>query len=1702
MRFAISENDSVITGAKSRARANIAAIRTMRTLQEETRAATVAEQAAIAQFTGWGGLSALFDEDRSDWSAERDALVGLLSPDEYHAARRSVLDAHYTPASVIRAIYEAVRGFGFDGGAILEPAMGSGRFLGLMPSDLRENSTIHGCELDPIAGALAAALYPEARIEPGKAFEGVPYTDGSMQLVVGNPPYGDVRIHDRDRPELSGLTVHNYFIARSIRLLAPGGILAFVVSNFFLDKATTADRASIAEIADLVGAIRLPEDAFRAAGTDVTTDIVFLRRLREGETGDTDWVGTAPMSDPQTGEEFEVNNYFHANPEMVLGQMAATRYAGRSGGRCIATPDWEERLFDVLDRLPAGVYDASTETAPVTQAPAAFDVAPVEFGWTKPHGLFVTFSGEIAKRLPDVETRDGVAHRAVVVDVPASASVRIAGLCKTRDALRDLMAAELADRDPTALDGLRAALNRTYDVFVRKHGAIHGDGNKRVFRDDPDYPLLLSLELDYDKGISKAVSRSTGLPHVPPSWKKADIFRTRVLMPHHPVESAATVQDALAICLSERGRVVPSHIAALVGMDEAAAMKALGEQIYFDPALCAWVTADEYLSGNVREKLKAAKIAAARDAQFNRNVYALEEAQPKDIEPVDIDVQLGAPWLPASDVTTFLQHLTSDTTASVGYVSSVATWHVHAGDRTAVAAIATWGTPRMDVYALFDAILNSKKIEITYEDDDGKRHVDRDATIAANDKAGEIRDAFADWLWSDAERRVRLAGVYNDTFNVFVARSFDGSHLTFPGMTATIELRPHQKAAAWRAIVTGRVLLDHVVGSGKTFTIIAALMEMRRMGLVKKPVITVPNHLVNQWAADVLRLYPAAKVLAATKADFAKARRQEFFGRAATGDWDIVIIAHSSFERIPMPHEAELYILKEQVNEIVFAVQQLANESGQGLTVYQLEKRKANLESRIKDIATAKEKMSSLHFGEIGFDFLAVDEAHLFKNLFFYTRQRVLGLGNPAGSQKAFDMFVKVRHLTDETGRGVLFATGTPVSNTIAELYTLQRYLSYHELAHLGLVHFDAWARTFGRVIATWELDATGVNYKLASRFAQFTNLPELMGLYGQFADVLTFNDFRDQTEQAGKRFPVPRIKGGKPEIEICPPSLEQQAYMAEIVKRAENKPSDPSMDNMLKITNDARKCGLDMRLIDPTAEDFHDSKVNRAVRNIFAIWREWEADKGTQLVFCDLSTPKGRAAALPPTTTEDSESEGATPSMDDLLASGVFSVYDDMKLKLIAMGVPPDQIAFIHDANTELQKETLFAKMRHGLVRVLFGSTARLGAGTNVQDRLVAEHHLDAPWRPSDIEQREGRILRQGNLLWERDPDNFHVRIVRYATERTYDARMWQTLETKARFINALRKASSTGLRAVEDVGGDVASYAELKAAATGNPFILEQVRLDSELRRLESLAKAHKRKVNRMEDELRYLKDYQPRFEQRRAQLLSDIAVRDQHPAHGTSTSFHITLNGRDYREFDRAEAVIEQVHRRARDGYGMRDKELIGAYRGFSLYVSHGFAGITYTLEADGTYAAERYGSKEPFSPRGWVRRLDNTLDDLEKKLALAADMRSREEREFHAATAEAGKPFPRQDELDQVRADFRAVMAELERMKDPDYEARTVDEVLGRTPESAPDTTKAAAPACNSDTDAQVFIDLFATSEADGEAADFDLAFDFGELAFVG
>ena len=1550
--FRIMDDQLGEGGAKARFRANMDAITTIKRIEAEGRAATADEQEVLSRYTGWGAIPDAFDESKSDWAKEYAELKAALTPEEYEAARGSTLNAHYTSPTVIRAIYDALVNLGFEGGRILEPSCGVGNFFGILPDSMAD-SQLYGVELDSITGRIAQQLYPDANIEI-TGFENTKFADGFFDVAIGNVPFGNYQVFDPEYNRL-GFSIHNYFAAKMLDQVRPGGIVAFVTSRYTMDAKDESARRYLAERGELLGAIRLPNNAFRAnAGTDVVSDIIFLQRREKPVTEFPEWVHVGENEDG-----FTVNRYFLDHPEMVLGVPTAesTQY-GRQDYTVapIEGADLAAQLHEAIKHIHGEYTEREIEQAEVPDIiPADPDIRNYSF---------TLVDGDVFYREGGIMVRQ---------DVSAAMSERIKGMMELRDCTRRLIELQTIDAGDGVIAAEQKRLNELYDAFTAKHGLISSRENKRAFDVDSSYYLLCSLEILDDDGNLE---------------RKSDMFTKRTIQPHRPIEHTETEVESLAVSMNEKARVELPYMAKLCGKSEDEVAAELQGVIFRVPGTDHYITADEYLSGNVREKLREAEAAAKNDTAFNINVEALRAAQPRDLTASEIDVHLGATWIEPRYISQFIDETFNPSfwvsqNIKVHYSPVTGEWRIDGKSAAGVSdvnAYNTYGTQRMNAYKILENALNLRDVRVYDKvvDVDGteRRVLNSKETTIAQQKQQVIKDAFKDWLWKDQQRRETLVAKYNELFNSTKPREYDGSHLAFPGMNPEIELRQHQRDAIARILYGGNALLAHEVGAGKTFTMAAAAMEAKRLGLCSKPMFVVPNHLTEQWASEFLRLYPSANILVTTKKDFEKANRQKFCARIATGNYDAVIIGHSQFEKIPVSQERQEQLLQDQIDEITEGIRELKSSNGERFSIKAMERTKKGLEAKLKKLLDSP-RDDVVTFEELGVDRLFVDEAHSHKNLYYQTKmQNVAGLSS-SEAQKSSDMYMKCRYLDEKTGsKGVVFATGTPVSNTMVELYTMQRYLQHDTLENLGMNHFDAWAANFGETVTAMELAPEGTGYRARTRFSKFFNLPELMSIFKEVADIKTTDELN---------LPKPEVVYHN---EVSQPTEVQKALVKELSERASKvhaRQVDPSVDNMLAITNDGRKLGLDQRVINPLLPDEPGTKVNKCVDNMFKIWEDGADKKLTQLIFCDLSTPgKG------------------------------FSVYEDIKKKLVARGVPENEIAFIHDANTDEKKKVLFAKVRTGQVRVLMGSTAKMGAGTNVQDRLIALHDLDAPWRPGDLEQRKGRIERQGNM-------NETVHVYRYVTENTFDSYLWQTLENKQKFISQIMTSKSP-VRSCEDVDETTLSFAEIKALCAGDPRIKEKMNLDVEVSKLRLLKSSFQSQKYTLEDNLaRYFPREIAETNERIAALESDIQTRDAHLA-PVDGFVGIELDGVRYTERVAAGEALLNLLPTVQDTKPVH----VGSFRGFDVEVS---------LEQFGKHGLTLKGAAEHrielgADARGNILRVENALASLDKKLdtnrARLVDLESQVEN----AHAELEKPFPQEAELAEKSARLIELNAELD------------------------------------------------------------------------
>ena len=1588
--FHITDDDLGVGGPKQKFARNIEAIRTLFKLEEEHRGATAEEQQVLSQYVGWGGLADAFDPNKENWSAEYTQLKELLSEDEYAAARASTLNAHYTSPTVIRGIYDAVEHMGFRSGNILEPSMGVGNFFGMLP-DSMAGSRLYGVELDSITGRIAQKLYPQADITVA-GFETTDRRD-FYDLAVGNVPFGQYKVNDKAYNKL-GFSIHNYFFAKAIDQVRPGGIVAFVTSRYTMDSKDSTARKHMAERADLLGAIRLPNNAFRAnAGTDVVSDIIFLQKRDRPIDHEPDWVQLG-----KTEDGFAINQYFADHPEMVLGVLSteSTQY-GREEltvapleGTSLA-----DQLAEAVQHIEGQYAEVEVETPDIADAENEKHILPADpevknFSYT-------VVDGEVFYRENSVMTQ---------VELSDTAKGRVTGMVELRQIVNDLIDQQLNDYPDEDIKATQERLNAAYDAFTAKYGLLNDRKNGRLFEQDSSYYLLCSLENLDEQGQLKS---------------KAAMFTKRTIRPERTVTSVDTPSEALAVSIGEHGKVDLPYMAELLGTpgEYGRITTELSGVIFKDPAAdptdpeAGWQMADEYLSGDVRAKLRMAQFAADTNPEFAVNVDALIKAQPRELEASEIDVRLGATWLAPEIIQKFmtetfqipyyLRHA-----VKVRYSPYTAEWRVEgktAMGRGDIISSETYGTSRANAYKILEETLNLKDVRIydTIEDADGKlkRVLNKRETMLAQQKQQVIKDAFANWVWQDPQRRIALVKQYNELFNSTRPREYDGSHIHFVGMNPEITLREHQRNAIAHVLYGGNTLLAHEVGAGKTYEMAASAMEAKRLGLCQKSLFVVPNHLTEQWASEFLNLYPNAKLLVARRKDFETANRKKFCARIATGDYDAVIIGHSQFERIPLSFERQERIIQEQIYETLAAINELKAHAGENFSIKQMEKTRKTLETKLEKLRSDERKDDVITFEQLGVDRLFVDESHFYKNLFLTTKMRNVAGLSTSEAQKSSDMFGKCRYLDEITGgRGVVFATGTPVSNSMTELYTVMRYLQYSTLQQKKLTHFDCWASTFGETTTAIELAPEGTGYRARTRFAKFFNLPELMSMFKEVADIKTSDQLH---------LPVPDAKF---ETVVAKPSEIQKEMVQELSKRAADIHSgtvDASVDNMLCVTNDGRKIGLDVRLMNPMLPDDPNSKLNICVQNVLKIWEEGKDQKLTQLLFCDLSTPKN---------------------------DGNFNVYDDIRKKLIAAGVPENEIEFIHNADTEAKKAALFSKVRSGDVRVLLGSTAKMGAGTNVQSRLVAVHHLDVGWKPSDMTQRNGRIIRQGNM-------NKEVKVFNYVTEGTFDSYLFQTLENKQRFISQIMTSKSP-VRSCEDVDEQALSYAEIKALCAGNPLIKEKMDLDVQVAKLKVLKADHQSQKFRLQDKL--LTKFPADILETNAYIAgvkADAQLVAAHPQ--VQEGFcGMIIKGVTY---DEKKTAGERLVLACSELPNAEEK-VIGSYRGFELSLRFDTFRSEYQAILKGQ---RRYPVALGTDPLGNIIRLDNSLNNFPERINSAENELATLHQQQAAAQIEVEKPFPQEEELTEKSARLAELNAQLdvdEKSHEPEQDEEEQENVSRR------------------------------------------------------
>ena len=1575
--FRIQDNDLGAGGPKAKYKANMEAIHLLQTLEKEERLATPEEQEILSRYVGWGGIPQAFEESNSSWANEYLELKNTLSPEEYSAARASTLNAFYTSPTVIRSMYEVLENMGLKQGNILEPSCGVGNFMGLIPESMGK-ANMYGVELDPVSGRIAKQLYQKNKIAV-QGFEETSYPDSFFDCVIGNVPFGAYQVSDR-RYDRHHFMIHDYFIAKSLDLVRPGGVVAVVTSSGTMDKQNPAVRQYIANRAELLGAIRLPNNAFqRNANTSVVSDILFFQKRDRASIEEPEWLNLK-----ETPEGYSVNAYFAEHPEMVLGEFTteSTQYGKQE---VTVKPKEGITLEEQLKEAVQNIHGTITELE-LSDTELEEDVVFIPADPDVKNFSFTVVNEEVYYRENSVMN---------CMELPAMTAERVKGMVKIRDVTNELIRCQMEEGSDEQITKLQEKLNEEYDIFTAKYGLISSNANKRAFSQDSSYCLLTSLEFLDDKGELK---------------RKADIFTKRTIRRAETVTSVDTASEALAVCIGERAGVDLSYMAQLSGKTEEELTEELAGVIFKNPIGEKWEPSDEYLSGNVREKLQIAKQFAEDHPEYQVNVQYLEQVQPKDLDASEIEARLGATWISEDYITRFMAETFHTPRYYVGskvkvqYAEVTGQWNVMGKNVDSYGnalVTSTYGTQRANAYRLLEDALNLRdtKIYDTVQDADGEhRELNRKETMLAQQKQELIKEEFKEWIFKDLHRREDLCKIYNERFNSIRPREYDGSHIQFVGMNPEITLMPHQKNAVAHVLYGNNTLLAHCVGAGKTFQMIAAGMESKRLGLSQKNLYVVPNHLTEQWGSDFLRLYPGANILVATKKDFEPANRKRFCSRIATGDYDAVIIGHTQFEKIPLSRERQIAMLEDQIADLTFSIEEAAHQAGQNYTIKQLEKTKKSLQARMKKLNDQTRKDDVVTFEQLGVDRLFVDESHSFKNLFLYTKMRNVAGISQTDAQKSSDMFMKCRYMDELTGgRGITFATGTPVSNSMTELYTIMRYLQYDTLMRMGMGHFDSWAATFGETVTAIELSPEGTGYRAKTRFARFFNLPELISIFKEAADIQTSDMLN---------LPVPEAEFIN---EVLKPSEEQQEMVSAFSERAEEVRAglvNPTVDNMLKITNDGRKCALDQRLLNELLPDAEKSKVNTCVENAFQVWDEGKADRTTQLIFCDLSTPKG---------------------------DGTFNVYDDVRNKLVARGIPKEEIAFIHEYNTETKKADLFAKVRAGQVRILMGSTPKLGAGTNVQDRLIALHHLDCPWKPSDLEQQEGRILRQGN-------QNDKVKIFRYVTENTFDAYMWQILENKQKFISQIMTSKSP-VRACEDVDDTALSYAEIKALATGNPYIKEKMDLDVQVSKLKLLKANHTSQIYRLESDI--AKNFPVQISalkeriagmQVDSQVVKSVDLQD-------NDTFAMTVGNVLYEDKKEAgEALIAACAGLKTVSTGGK----VGEYHGFTLSASYNMFSNAFELTVKGKCSYKLEIGKDPV---GNMQRIHNTLFSIDRKLTESEQKLETVQQQLATAQEEVKKPFPKEAELNEKMERLSELNALLN-MDEKGNETIMADEDIGR------------------------------------------------------
>ena len=1568
-------------GAKSRFEDNVKAIELLKELESEDRNATKEEQDILSRYVGWGGIADAFDERKENWKSERERLKLLLNDEEYKAAAHSTLSSFYTPNNAIDEIYKALKQFGFEKGNILEPSCAIGNFFGRLPSEF-DKSKLYGVELDSISGRIAKKLYPNAKIEI-TGYENSKAADEYFDVAIGNVPFGNNTVFDKRYKDK--FLIHDYFFQKTLDKVRDGGIIAFITTDGTLDKKDTRVREYIAKRAEFLGAIRLPNNTFKGnANASVTSDIIFLKKRDELklDVSDEKWIYTSEYQDG-----ININNYYIDNPNMMLGKMEleSTAY-GYDNTLSPIDEDINVLLEQALENLPSNIYE---KTAFVQSEDANYDILDADdsiknnaFTIINKDGKDIIYQRSFSSLVP-YGIQEGMTAK------------RIIGLCKVKDALREVFNVQLRDGSDIELENAQEILNKEYDEFYKKYGYINDSANQRAFDSDPDYYLLTSIE--------NKVSKEDEDENDKPKYEKGDVFTKRTIRKSKVITNAENAEDALRYSLNNRGCVDFEYMKTLYPKSEEELIEELDNLIYQDPERLhdfnkGWVIASEYLSGNVKHKLNYAK-SVNDDNKYDKNIIALERVQPTPLEYDEISVKLGSTWIPEDIYHQFCCELLdiprwSQSRLKIKYAKEVNTWLFQASGLYGygVKNTNTWGTERADALSLIKNALNLQSVTVYDTLEDDRKVVNPIETANAREKQELIKQEFKEWIWKDEERRNRLTKLYNEQFNCMREREFDGSHLTFDGMNPNIELREHQKNAVARVLYGGNALLAHAVGAGKTYEMIASAMELKRLGIVSKPMFVVPNHLLGQWANEILKLYPTANILVATQKDFEKTRRKKLMGKIATGEWDAVLIAHSSFGLIPMSKEYEQKHMENQIEEVVNAIERIKAETNDGLSVKKLEQMKTSMETKLKTLLDAP-KDDVVTFEELGVDELIVDEAHMFKNLPMFSKIRNVAGINNSESKKATDLFMKISYILENNGgKGAVFATGTPISNSMGELFAMQKYLQLDRLREMGLEHFDEWASTFGEVVNSFEIAPDGSGFRTKARFAQFFNIPELMTLFKEVADIKTSKMLN---------LPVPKLKGGDYKTIVAPKSVELGEYVEKLAERSEiiRNGCDPRIDNMLLVTNDGRKAALDLRMVDENMPDLPNSKINMAVENIYRIWLENKEDKLTQLVFCDLSTPK---------------------------SDGTFNVYDDIKNKLIAKGVPEEEIEFIHNAKTNPQKLKLFEDMRNGTKRILIGSTSKMGAGMNVQDKLIALHHLDCPWRPSDIEQREGRILRQGN-------QNEEVEIYRYVTEGSFDAYSYQLIQTKSTFINQIMANSNGGGRTAEDLDRDTLTYAEVKALASGNPLILEKFKVENELKQL-YLSKSRYDKSH-IELESKYNNEI-PRQLKYQRQYLSGLEEDIKNVKDLSADKFMIMIRDKIYDSRKDASTKLYESFSLLRTN----EETVLGQISGFDIIGTKDelwFKPIIY-VKGVGKYKVEISNLDEI----GNIYKIENMLKSFENKINTVKEQIAYNEKQLIDIKDELDKPFTQQDRIRELQKEKARIDSELD--LDKQENARSVEQ----------------------------------------------------------